>query len=78
MPFTAIAAQVSVMYRCSFCGHKGEEEVEGNELIDNSFGVFDFTCPKCGHDLTHCEYGEDIDDFEDDNCEEEDEDKDDE
>ena len=70
MPYTAVEAQVIVVYRCSFCGHTGEAKVDGEELIDNSFTVFDFECPECGHTLTQCSYGDDIDSTEDDGYEE--------
>ena len=52
MPYYINGAVVSIGYRCSNCGATGEYQTEGEEFVDNTFGIYGVDCPECGQELT--------------------------
>lgn len=79
MPYTAVGAVVEVHYRCSRCGHEGHTSIDGDEFVDNTFGVTGFACEKCGLELDHDDDLDSIDtEYEDEQDDDDDEDEEDE
>jgi predicted RNA-binding Zn-ribbon protein involved in translation (DUF1610 family) len=51
MPFIGVGATIEVHFKCSGCGHEGHDIFDGDEFVDNTFGVNSIYCPNCGLEL---------------------------